>query len=201
MNIIKGTLRSLAALALAAGVLLAQAAPVVSVSPVSQDIAVGGTATVDIVVSGLTDPTGGFSLTLGFDSSIVSGLSFLSDPDGKMGLAPLDLSGGFSGNSLDLFFVADAGETDLSLATSEGASFTLATIKFTGLADGTSLLTLADVVLSSWDGSSTLAGVTTSNGSICVGTCGSTDVPEPGSMLLVATAMGVLGIRRRRRAA
>ncbi|MFO1270645.1 MAG: PEP-CTERM sorting domain-containing protein [Rubrivivax sp.] len=199
MNIFKGTIRGLAALALAAGAFIAQAAPVVSVNPATQNIGVGGTALVDIVVSGLTEPTGGFSLTLTFDSSIVSGVTFTNDPDGKMGLLPLDLSGGFTGNTLDLYFVADALETSSTLSASEGASFTLASLSFLGLIDGTSPLTLSSVVLSNWDGTATLAGVTSTNGSICVGTCdGGPTVPEPATALLLATALGIAGATRRR---
>lgn len=199
MNIFKGTIRGLAALALAAGAFLAQAAPVVSINPATQNIGIGGTALVDIVVSGLTEPTGGFSLTLTFDSSIVFGTSYAIDPDGKMGLLPLDLSGGFSGNTLDLFFVADPLEDSASLTASEGASFTLASLSFLGLIDGTSPLTLSSVVLSNWDGSATLAGVTSTNGSICVGTCeGGGTAPEPATALLLATALGLAGVSRRR---
>ena len=108
MNGINRKLRGLALAALAATSLLSQAAPVVSVSPATQTIGIGDPASIAIIVSGLTDPMGGFSLTLGFNSSFLSSVSFLNDPDGKMGAAPLDLSGGFSGGSLDLFFVADA---------------------------------------------------------------------------------------------
>jgi hypothetical protein len=208
MKTISRTLRVLAATALAATVLLSQAvaSPIVSISPVTQTIGVGGTATIDIIVSGLTQPAdavGGFSLALNYNNAILSGLSFANDPDGKMGALPLDLSGGFTGGGilyLDLFFVADALETQASLAASEGAGFRLATVSFTGLADGLSLLTLSDVVLSNWDGSATLAGVESRNGEVCVSSTGApcATVPEPGSILLVATALGALAIRRRK---
>jgi hypothetical protein len=192
----------LAAFALAAATFLpqAQAAPVVSIDPATQTIGVGGTATVDIIVSGLTDPTGGFSLTLGFNNSIVSGASFLNDPGVKMGAAPLDLSLGFSGGSLDLFFLADAGATQASLAASEGAGFKLATLTFKGLAEGLSALTLSNVVMSNWDGTATLAGVTSQNGEICVAAAGAgcaKNVPEPATPLLVAVALFALAMRRR----
>ncbi|HQR12103.1 MAG TPA: PEP-CTERM sorting domain-containing protein [Casimicrobiaceae bacterium] len=208
MKTISRTLHMLAALGLAAGVLMspAMATPIVSISPVNQTIGVGGTATIDIIVSGLTDPTGGFSLILNYNNAILSGLSFANDPDVKMGAAPLDLSAGFTGIGvlhLDLFFVADAGMTEADLAASEGSGFRLATVSFTGLADGLSPLSLADVVLSNWDGTATLDGVETRNGQVCVSSTGApcSTVPEPGSILLVATALGALAIRRRRQAA
>ena len=47
----------------------AVASPIVSIIPATQTIAVGGTAAVDIIVSGLTDPVGGFSFTLGFNNA------------------------------------------------------------------------------------------------------------------------------------
>ena len=206
MKTIHRTLERLALAALAAAAFLSQAeaAPVVTVTPATQTIGVSGNAAVDIIVSGLTDPTGGFSLTLGFNNTFLSGVSFINDPGGKMGLAPLDLSGGFSGGSLDLFFVADPSETQASLALSEGASFTLASLTFMGLAEGLSPLTLSDVVLSNWNGDSTLAGVTSVNGEICVAatgaTCVTNPVPEPTTMLLVATGLGALALRRRRAA-
>ena len=94
----------------------------------------------------------------------------MNDPDGKMGALPLDLSGGFMRREspLDLFFVADASETEASLSASEGASFTLGDSEFHGPADGPSPLTLSNVVLSNWNGDSTLAGVASVNGKICV---------------------------------
>jgi hypothetical protein len=163
MNGINRKLRGLALAALAATSLLSQAAPVVSVSPATQTIGIGDSASIAIIVTGLTDPMGGFSLTLGFNDTFLSSVSFLNDPDGKFGTATLDLSDGFTGGSLDLFFVADADETEASLEAAQGQSFTLATVSFLGKANGLSPLRLSDVVLSNWNGDETLAGVGTRN--------------------------------------
>ena len=67
------------------------------------------------------------------------------------------------------------------------------------MADGLSALTLSNVVLSNWDGSADLLGVATNDGSVCVGSCAPT-VPEPGSILLAATALGALALRQRKSA-
>jgi len=208
MKTIHRTVQRLALAALAATAFLSQAeaAPVVSISPATQTIGVGGNAAVDIIVSGLSlsDPTGGFSLTLGFNNSFVSGVSFLNDPGTKMGAAPLDLSGGFTGGSLDLFFLADANAKLADLAASEGTSFTLATLSFKGIAEGLSPLTLSNVVLSNWNGDSDLAGVSALNGSICVSNgeaCVINAVPEPETVLLLAAGLVAVALRRRQRAA
>ncbi len=202
------TLRLLAVTAAALGTLLSTApaqAINVTISPATQTINVGDPASVDIIVSGLTEPVGGFSLLLGFNNAFLTAGSFLNDPDGKMGALPLELSGGFSGGSLDLFFAADAAETQASLALLQGASFRLATLSFTGLAVGLSPLTLTNLVLSNWDGSETLAGVTFQNGEICVAAIGANGcervVPEPGTLALLSLGMLGMGLARRRRIA
>jgi hypothetical protein len=208
MKSINRTLRLLAVTAVAVGTLLSTApaqAIMVSISPATQTINVGDPASIDIVVSGLTQPAdavGGFSLNLGFNNTFLSSVSYLNDPGGKMGALPLDLSGGFTPGSLDLFFTADAAETQASLAASQGASFTLARVSFSGLSPGLSPLTLSNVVLSNWDGTATLAGVTTQNGNICVAAAGATNcpkVPEPGTLVLLTLGMLGMGLTRRRR--
>ena len=203
MTSIPRALRRLALAAFAATAFFSQAeaAPIVSISPATQNIAVGFPGSVNIIVSGLTDPTGGFSLTLGFNGSFLSGVTFFNDPAAKFGPVPLDLSGGFSGSSLDLFFLADKTATQGSLSALQGASFTLATVNFLGLADGLSPLTLSNVILSNWDGTADLAGVGSTNGSICVGSCAINPSPEPETYLLFTAGLAALAMRRRRRAA
>ena len=208
MKTISRTLRMLAATALSATVLLSQAvaSPIVSIDPSDQTIGVGDPASINIIVSGLdglTGPVGGFAFNLVFNGVVLTGVSYTNDPGTKMGAVPLDMSGGFAGGSgspLDIFFVADASETEATLAASQGGAFILATVSFEGLANGLSLLTLTDVVLSNWNGDSTLDGVEVNNGQICVGgNCRL--VPEPATLLLFGSALGGLAIIRRRRQA
>ena len=203
MKSIHRTLQRLALAALTATAFLSQAeaSPVVSITPATQTIGVGSPGSVNIVVSGLTDPTGGFSLTLAFNNSFLSGVSFVNDPAAVMGAGFLDLSGGFSSGSLDLYFVADASLNAAALTAAEGSSFTLATVNFMGASSGLSPLTLSGVTLSNADGTSDLAGVSSVNGSICVGTgdCSiTTPVPEPETYLLFAAGLAALAVRRRR---
>lgn len=180
----------------------AQAAPVVSISPASQDLAllpVGTTATVDIVVSGLTQPdeaVGGFSLTLGYNDSLLAGVDVNLVPGGAFGAEPVDLSGTFSGGSIELFVVADVLADQAELAGFQGSSFVLATLTFEGISAGLSPLSLSNVVLSNWDGTADFDDVSSRNGQICVG--GNCTVPEPASYALALAALGAAGLARRR---
>lgn len=197
MNHIKEKLCRLALAVLASSALASpvMADPVVSISPASQNIAVGATTTIDIVVSDLSVPIGGFSLLLKFNTSILQGLSFVNDPGGVMEIDPLfDYSNGFDNGTLDLFVLPAVGAT----GDGQPADFTLATVEFKGLKDGLGELLLQGVNLSYFDGNTTIPQ-TSDDGQICVGDC--SNVPEPASMVLVGTALGALALLRRRRSA
>jgi len=137
----------------AAAVLLAaraEATPIISVVPHFQSVLVGDTVSVDIDVSGLTQPTGAVSFLLNYDNSILHGATFTPDPDGVMGVAlnPLfnNASLGFTGAApnthLDAFFAADLSFNPAALALREGAGFRLANVTFSATNTGLSPLTL-----------------------------------------------------------
>lgn len=198
MSNIKSIWRTVRVLGLAAtfaagAVAQGEAAPIVSISPASQTANVGDLVAVDIVVSGLTEGVGGYSISLLFDSSIVTGGDYGNDPGGKLGPAGLDLSGGFAGGSLDLFYVADETWDANDLAAAQGAGFVLASLTFTAVANGVSPFTLDAVDLSDANGDALLARGT-GNGRVCVG--GQCPVPEPGSMMLVLAGAASLVARR-----
>lgn len=199
-----------AALVVAAGPVRSEAATI-SLIPATQTIAVGGTATVDVVVSGLlaSETVGGFSFLLSFDGSKLGAPAGYTVGAG-MGPVPLDLSGGFAGlggSPLDMFVLADGALDEPTLKAGQGASFTLAQVTLTGLAEGLSGLTLSVVpgaaFLSNFDGTAEIAAQVI-NGSVCVdnsGTgqaCDTAFIPEPATMSLLGTGLATLFVRRRR---
>ena len=208
MKRINRTLRLLAVTAVAVGTLLPTApvqAVTVRVTPATQTIGVGNPATVNIVVSDLTQALGGFSFILTFNNAILASVGFTPNPDNKMGAIPLGcfLGCGFTGGVLDVLYVADLNAEEVALAAAQGTGFTLATVNFTGSNPGLSPLTLTDVVLSNFTGGATIPGVVVENGEICVTAAGATncprDVPEPGTLVLLTLGVLGIGLTRRRR--
>lgn len=199
---------SLGALAIAAATLAlqAQAAPVVSFSPASQE-APGPTATVDIVVNGLTEAVGAVALTLTFDSSILSGAGFVLDPTNAMLVSnsPFnDFSLGFGVGTLSLDFTYDVGSfangAALFAAEGGGAELKLATLTFNTVGNGLSSLSFTGLSLAGYfdfiNPNAANLNATGRDGSICVpGNCN--NIPEPTTPLLVMAALGALALSRK----
>lgn len=202
-----------AALLAAAGAVATSQAAVLTVTPSSQTIAPGGSAAVDIVLSGLgpTETVGGFSFLLSFSDGILGapGL-FTLDPAVVLGPGSLDLSAGFGAGGtspLDVLLVADLALSEADLKLAEGTGFTLAHVELTGLSEGLSPLTLSASpafggFLSTFDGTALIPAVAV-NGSVCVddpSTPGnSCTVPEPGTIALALMGAGFTALVGRRR--
>jgi hypothetical protein len=194
----------------------AQAATI-RIDPVTQGANVGDTVTADILVDlGPNEAVGGVSLLLSFNSAILKGTGFTQDPDAKMGFAldPVsnDFGSGFGAGGaspLDLFFLSDISlPTFADLKPLQGTGFRVATVSFLALTPGLSPLTISAEragggLLSDALGNALLI-TQVGNGSVCVAgdTCvQQSPIPEPATLSLIGTGIGVLVARRRRKAA
>ena len=176
------------------------AAPVVFVTPSTQNVANGAVGSVDIIVNGLTQALGGFQFDLTWNAGFLSGSSFVANPSGLMGPAPLDLGLGLGvgGISANAFVLADAIITEAALAAAQGTGFILGRLTFTGgPSNGFTPLNLSNVVLSNFSGGAIIGGVTTRNGTVCVGGNCVNQVPTPTTPLLVMAALGALALTRK----
>jgi hypothetical protein len=178
----------------------AWAVPIVYIDPPSQTVPVGAVVDIAIKIKDLTEPIGAFEILLSFDDSILTGDSYVTDPDAKLGPGGFDFSFGFLGAGLlDLFHDADPAFDAADLAAAQGTGFTLATVRFIATAPSTpdfTPLKLEVVDLSDADGTRLLPrGV--ADGRVCVGDDPCT-VPEPALFTLLATGAAVFAARRRR---
>jgi hypothetical protein len=209
MKIIRNSMLAagLAAL-IGAGAVTPADAATIAIVPADQTAAVGDPVNVDVVLSGLTagETVGGYSFELSYDDSILGApQSFVVDPDGAMGVASLDLSGGFTvgGSPLDVFVLADIALDEPSLKALQAVGFVLARVSFMALAEGLTSLSLAPspafgAFLSDFDGLNEVAA-NAANGRVCVDNAGGDcrTVPEPATLALLGAGLGVLAVRRR----
>lgn len=199
----------IAALMVASGWLAsapAVAVPTLSIQPATSTIAVGGSVNVDLVISGLDaggDIVSGFDLDVFFDPGIVSAFSLntVFAPWGTGNDVLLEQN--FVGAGHVEFKLA-AFNDDATLAGLQGDSFVLSSISFVGVADGFSLVDFgADLNFERnvVGNNATSLALDVAGACIAVGT-GSCDqkVPEPATLALVLTGLGLVAWRRRRAA-
>jgi hypothetical protein len=179
---------------------VANATPVLSIG--SDSISSGGTATVDLDVSGLGSGTalGAFDVSVGFNSSVVGfksaayGDPVLGDQLNLEGFGTLQ--GSFaSPGSAELFELSL--DSPAALTSLQATSFTLATLTFTGLTSGVSDLSLSVNALGDQNGNALPA--TLENGAITVGSGTTVGVTEPGQLALLLSGVAAMGLVMRRR--
>lgn len=164
---------------------------VVGIQPVSTTIAPGGTATLDVDVSGVTD-------LYGFQFDVLFGASTVS--------ATSETEGSFLATGGTTFFIpgtidnvgggiTSTGDTLIGSIPGVAGDGTLAVLIFTGLAPGTSSIDLANGLL--LDSNFNSIDFITQDASITVQSTVVT--PEPSSLLLLATGLAALfGAKGRR---
>jgi len=166
-----------------------------SLAPSAQDVAVGGSFDLELVVAGLGDGAppslGGFDVALSFDPSLlsldsVSIGSYLGDETLFESFSDIVFGAGSVGIAQTSFL--DAFSLDL-----QPGSFTLASLSFTALAPGTSAVAFGSASLADGFGAPlafTSAGAQVSAGGV---------IPEPAASLLFGLgALAVAAALRRR---
>jgi hypothetical protein len=177
-------------------------ADLISFTPATQTINVGGTATIDVQVSGLAagKAVGSFDLTVLSNSSIVTPLSVLFL--GSLGVPADEITG----SDLSVAGAVNAFEVSLEdtatlLGLQSSQPFSLFRISYQGIAVGSTILTLKSTPRVVSDGDGTIIPFT-NTATATINVVGSTDtVPEPSSWILLASMLVFAGfVMHRRRA-
>ncbi len=204
---------TLTAIAAALSLTGAAQAATLTIVPSSTSVAVGGSVSVDLVLSGL-DAIGqivsGYDLNIAYNTALLSWNVITNQVDPLGGLG--NVLFGFDGDDSDGKIGGDVTSflTDDELDALQGDSVTLMSITFTGLADGAAFLSFgADpdferLVTGRLDqfGIAQVLDLTYQGTCIAVGTgdCNNR-VPEPESYGLAAIALLGAGLARRRQGA
>ncbi|WP_256080910.1 cohesin domain-containing protein [Massilia sp. YIM B04103] len=190
-------------------------AAVINLSASASSVAVGQNFNVDFRISGLSgalgDSLSGFDLNVLFDATAVqlTGFSFL-DASGSVNQLDLSEAASFgffgnaqaSGNSIDVFGLS--GNSAAALDAGQSDAFRFLSLNFKALAPraGTAIsLDLSDPNLLFTDSGSGSLPYTVNGDSVSLAIGQNTQVPEPGTLLLLLAALPALLLVRRRGAA
>ena len=167
-------------------------ASTISFSPSFQVIGLAGTASVDIVISGLAanEAVGSFDLDITYLSSVVGFMGYTLGTGLGTGADLMDLSLGDLGGVIDIAAVSLLDPA--ALKPLQGSSFVLGTLTFSAVAGGLSPLVLAQAIFSDQNGIQ--FNVVTNTGAIKVE--GAAAVPEPASMMIYGLAGGMIAVSR-----
>ncbi len=169
---------------------------VLSLVPSTLTLSVGDPVDLDLVVSelGSGEAVGGVAIRLTADAAILDGVTFVIDPDDKMG-AEFDFGSTFGPSFVDLVFLAEDFfplDQFATLKGLQGTGFRLATISLVAIGTGTAPIEFVDLFggyLSDADGIDTLPVTETRSALVTV--------PEPGLLALVGVGLATITARRR----